>query len=195
MRRIGLMTLVSSCLLICRSNAELREAIITWKGDAGYRARITMDYDDAFASVGAWGGGAFGGTATNQGIAQLSVAFFNPSLQPVFSTNDISNGNVTYRFLNISFDTTTRSVFGFLDVGKDSFAEGEPGSSAGQYYLTGVSLPTLHDSSLGQAVDSGGQFVVTIVPEPSCASLGVTAMILVTLIFRLKANRGSLRGV
>src|SRR5439155_8662951 len=135
--KILLLVLVSGCLLASKSKADVRDAIITWTGDAGYRARITMSYDDAFASVAAWGGGPFSGTPTNQGISQLSVEFFNPSLQPIFSTNDISNSVSTYRFLSIGFDTGAKTLFGSLDVGKDSFAEGEPGSSAGQFYLNG----------------------------------------------------------
>src|SRR4029077_5923998 len=104
-QKILWLALVTLCFLARKSHADVKEAIITWTGNAGYRARITMSYDAAFGSVAAWGGGPFGGTPTNQGISQLSVAFFSPSLQPLFATNDISNSVSTYRFLNISFDT------------------------------------------------------------------------------------------
>jgi len=157
----------------------MRDAIITWSGDAGYSAQINMSYDDSFAIVGAWGGGPpfLGGTPTNQGISQLSVAFLAPSLQPLFATNDIYNGTINYKFLSLSFDTVANTLFGSLDVGKDSFAEEEPGSSEGQFFLTGVSFPTLHDSFLVQVVDSGGEFTVTVVPEPSTWSMSAAAVV------------------
>jgi hypothetical protein len=138
-----------------------------------------MSYDDAFASVAAWGGGVgpFSGIPTNQGIANLSVEFFTPSLQPMFAVTDISSGISTYKFLSINFDTDAQTLFGSLDVGKDSFGEGEPGSPEGQFYLTGVSFPQLHDPFLLQIVDSGGQFSVAVIPEPSTWSLCVVATV------------------
>jgi len=161
-----------SCFLLHEANASPKDALITWIGNAGYRASILMTYDDSFPTVGAWGGGApISGTPTNQGISQLSASFYTPSsLTPVFSVNDISNSIINYKFLTLSFNTTTATLSGSFDVGKDSFAEGEPGSSAGQYYLLGPS-PSLIDSFLAQQVDSGGHFTVTIVPEPSAWSL------------------------
>src|SRR5436305_870983 len=89
-----------------RNNANAAAATIDWLGDGGYRARITMNYDDSFATVLARGDLSFGGPAMNLGITQLSVSFFKPSVvPPVFSTQDISNNIVTYRFLTFSFDT------------------------------------------------------------------------------------------
>jgi hypothetical protein len=177
MKRTILLLVAIECFVAAPTQAAIADAIINWTGDAGYRALITMRYDDAFPEVAAWGGGPFGATPTNQGIMQLSVAFYSPTLQPLFSTNDISNSLISYRFLNISFDTTARTVFGPLDVGKDSFAEGEPGSSQGQFYLTGVSFPSLNDSFLARSVDSGGHFTVTVVPEPSTWTLCIAAVV------------------
>src|ERR1051326_5205447 len=135
---IVLLVLLANISFPGRGNADVRSAIINWLGDGGYRARITMSYDDSFAFVSAWGGTPFGGTPTNQGISSLSVAFYLPSSRgfpfpPAYSTQDISNSIPTYKFLNIGFDTVSRNLVGPLDVGRDSFAEGDPGSSAGQY--------------------------------------------------------------
>jgi hypothetical protein len=198
----GILAFISSCFIAFTSQASPQQAIITWRGDAGYRANITMSYDDAFASVGASGGGSPGGTPTNQGITQLSVAFFSPSLQPLFATNDIFNGVINYKFLSISFDTSAHTLLGFLDVGKDTFAEGGPGPFTPEYYLTyqaGVVLPMLHDAVLLQTVDSGGQFTVTIVPEPSMYSLCMTAVAACILIRSRRirprtVNRAAARG-
>jgi hypothetical protein len=88
----------------------------------------------------------------------------------VFSVYDISNSVITYKFLGLNFNTATTSLFGGFDVGKDSFAEGETNSPVGQYYLLGPN-PALIDPSIGQAVDTGGQFTVTIVPEPAAWTL------------------------
>jgi hypothetical protein len=135
-----------------------------------------MTYDSSLPVVSAIGGLQIGGTPTNQGISQLSVAFYTPlSLTPVYSTSDISNSVITYKLLSISFDTVSRTLFGFLDVGRDSFAEGDTGSSIGQFYLTGVSSPALHDSFAAQVVDSGGQF--TTVPEPCGWMLGMIGFV------------------
>ena len=142
-----------------QSGAAVKQVMFTWKGDAGYVARISMSYDDTFPFVSAWGGGPFLGTATNQGISELSVTFLTATQTLLFSTSNVSNSVVTYRFLAIGFDTISETLVGQLDVGKDSFAEGEPGSSAGQFYL--VSSPSyLISSFTGQPVDSGGEIVV-----------------------------------
>src|SRR6266404_1872451 len=121
---------VTSALFMSRTDVGAQGAIINWQGNGGYRAQITMTYDASFALVSAQGGGPFGGVPTNQGINSLSVEFFLPSsLTPVYSTQNISNSIVTYKFLGISFDTVSRSLIGSLDIGRDSFAEGDPGSS------------------------------------------------------------------
>jgi hypothetical protein len=182
-----LLAIVADCFFATPSNAEVKDAIITWTGNAGYHVHISMTYDDSFATVGAWGAPPSSvGTPTNQGISRLSVDFYSPSSQrPVFSFDDISNGTINYRFLSIDFDTSSRTLFGSLDVGKDSFAEEElPGSSAGQYYLHGVSFPILVDSYLAQSVDSGGQFVVTVIPEPSTWCLCVAGLAVI-IVFRI----------
>jgi hypothetical protein len=111
-----------------------------------------------FAFVSALGRGPFL-PATNQGITELSVVFFRPNQTLLFFNRSISNSVVLYGFLSIGFDTTSETLVGHLNVGKDSFAEGEPGSSAGQFYLS--SPPTqLIDSFTGQPVDSGNGVVV-----------------------------------
>ena len=175
-KTIPFVLLVGISLIHCK-HASATDAIINWLGDGGYRARITMNYDDSFATVLARGDLSFSGPLTNQGITQLSVSFFNPtSFQPIFSTQDVSNGIVTYRFLTIALDNVSRTLSGSLDVGRDSFAEGDPGSPAGQFYLVHTSSTSLIDSFTGQPVDSGGQFTVTVVPEPSTWSLCVVAI-------------------
>lgn len=181
--------LSAAIFLVHPPHANAADAIINWQGDAGYRARITMSCDDTYAAVLAKGDLSFNGPLTNQGITQLAVSFFSPSsLQPVFSAQDISNSIVTYRFLAINLDTTSATLSGALDVGKDSFAEGEPGSSAGQFYLTDYSAPSLIDSSTGQPVDSGGQFIVSIVPEPSALRLCPAALVVIIRSRRLRAR-------
>lgn len=69
---------------------------------------------------------------------------------------------------------------GILDVGRDSFAEGDPGSSLGQYYLVGISSPSLINSATAQQVDSGGQFTITVVPEPSAWALVAVGFAILT---------------
>jgi len=140
------------------SGAAVRQVHFSWIGDGGYSAAIIMRYDDAFPFVSALGGGPFGGTATNQGIKELSVLFRGPARTLLFYPRCISNSVVTYRFLKIGFNTTSERLVGNLDVGKDSFAEGEPGSPVGQFYLLSspASRPKLMDPSTGQPVDTGG---------------------------------------
>ena len=165
--KIALFLIIGSVFTIS-SHANAQGAIITWTGNSGYSAQITMTYNSLFANVFATGGSTFPGL-TNQGITSLVVSFFSPSspLTPIYSVIDVSNSVVSYGFLNIAFDTTNSSLAGLIDVGKDTFAEGLPGSSAGEYYLHGaITSPTLMDAGANLQLDSGGSFNVTIVPEP-----------------------------
>ena len=167
---------VAVILFMSRANADAQGAIIDWQGNGGYSARITMSYDASLPLVFADGGYPFS-TPTNYGISSLSVQFFPPfsppsSSTPLYSTQNVSNSIVTYKFLLLYFDTVSRNLTGALDVGRDSFAEGDPGSSLGQYHLLGlVSSPTLMNSFTATPVDSGGTFTVTVVPEPSSIAL------------------------
>ena len=185
------LALLSLCFLH-HGRAAVQNALITWTGNAGYHASILMTYDDSFPTVGAWGGGApISSTPTNQGIFQLSASFFTPSSQvPVFSVNDVSNSIINYKFLTLSFSTASTTLFGHFDVGKDSFAEGESGSSAGQYYLTLLGpSPTLIDPAIGAELDYGGHFLVTIVPEPSAWTLALVCPTVTILARRRRFNR------
>lgn len=157
------------------ANAIAGDVLITWTGTAGYSTHIFVNYDDSFAQVGAWGGGAgpYSGVATNQGINQLTAQFYAPSsLDPFFVVDDVENGVIGYKFLQFTFNTATDTLEGYLDFGKDSFAEEDPESLPGECYLNGTpSFLTLHDSHLVTQLDSGGQFTVTPVPEPSTLGL------------------------
>lgn len=173
---ILLFGVLAAILFLGRADACAQGVIIDWQGNGGYRAKITMTYDASFALVSARGDGRPFMTPTNQGISSLSVQFFAPSSStPLYSTQDISNSIVTYRFLIIDFDTTLKTLIGTLDVGRDSFAEGG-GSSSGQYHLLGVASPQLMNSFTGLPIDSGGQFTVTVVPEPSTWAIGVIGL-------------------
>ena len=169
--------LLSGVLFVLQTNADAGTAIINWTGNAGYRAEMTMTFDDAFATVLARGDLSFSGPPTNQGITQLAINFYTPSSSlPIFSVNDVSNNVVTYRFLTIGLDIGAHSLFGNLDVGKDTFAEGGPGTSAHEFYLVNAGSPRLFDT-LGGPGDSRGVFVVTIVPEPSTWTFCLAALV------------------
>src|SRR5690349_9939522 len=105
----------AAMLLLQQASATTKNAQITWTGNAGYHASVLMTYDDSFATVGAWGGRApIIGTPTDQGISQLAASFSTPSsLTPVFSISDISSSVITYKFLRLSFNAATTSLFGF----------------------------------------------------------------------------------
>lgn len=171
-------------MFVFSSHAHAQGAIITWTGDSGYRTRISMTYDSLLTSVSATGS-LLG--VSDQGISSLIVSFYAPSsITPLYSITDISNSVPLYGWLNISFNTTSNSVVGSIDVGKDTFGEGLPGSSAGEYYLHGtITSPTLMDAGANLPLDTGGHFSVTIVPEPTTWSLCVIAAA-AAIFFRLR---------
>ena len=157
------MLLIALCCLfssLFECGAALRQTLFAWVGDGGYGARLSIRYDDSLAFVSASGGYPFA-TATNQGITELSITFLRPNGLTLFSHTNILNGVVRYGFLKIGLDTTSNNLLGVLDVGKDSFAEGEPGSPIGQFYLVSYppSRPRLVDPSTLQTVDSGGEIL------------------------------------
>jgi hypothetical protein len=183
-----LVVVLTGILFMSQSDAEAQGAIIDWQGDEGYRARITMTYDASLPLVFARGGYPLS-SPTNHGITLLSVQFFPPSSStPLYTTQNISNSVVTYKFLMLYLDTVSRNLTGSLDVGRDSFAENDPGSSLGQYHLNGpVSAPFLINSYTPfPPVDSGGQFTTTIVPEPSTWALGAIGFAMLTSARRLR---------
>lgn len=191
---ITLLVIAGGCFMAAHSNADDRTAIITWTGNGGYRTEMTLTYDPLDASVFAGGDLGVQGP-TNQGIASLDVNFFGPSsLQPLYSVTDVSNSVVLYRFLNISFDTSASSMSGsYIDVGKDTFGEGLPGSSQGEYYLHGlITSPTLVDAYSLLNLDSGGQFNVTVVPEPAiCELLGIAGVGIYGFRLRDRSNKSA----
>jgi hypothetical protein len=184
--KIVLAVLFAGILAGRQSNAAQQSVNINWLGNGGSRVLMSMSYDDAFPIVSALGDHYNGGTATNVGISQLSLHFLvvPSALHPAYSVQDISNNVVMYRFLRFTFDTVSLTLSGQLDVGKDTFGEGLPGSSTGEYYLSGpVSSPSLVDPNTGQTLDSGGAFTITPVPEPSTWAL-VAAGLALMFLFR-----------
>jgi hypothetical protein len=137
--------------------ADVGNALITWTGNAGYHVEINLSYDNTFALVHASGSPPYSPiVGTNQGVVNLSVQFFDPSSHPLFSVVDVTNSVVLYRFLDITLNTVSGTLQGSLDVGKDSFAEGEPVSGVGQYYLSGTSLIDAGYIRQPVRIDSGG---------------------------------------
>lgn len=142
-----------------------------WTGEAGYHVRGTFGYDEATAPTIISEAGA-GPTNT---LDFLSVAFFDPAQNPLQSFNTVKNGVSDSSFFEFNFDTTTRSLFGFLDVG------GGP-SIVGIQFFQGTLGGLLELRELGpQAdiiLDAQNPGVVTVteqVPAPG-AALGLGAM-------------------
>ncbi len=186
--KIAILIVIVGILTLSR-HANAQGAIITWTGNSGYRTVISMTYNSLMPSVFASGALVYQGP-TNQGITSLVVSFYSPSspLHPLYSITDVSNSVALYGFLNISFNTTNSSLYGLIDVGKDTFGEGLPGSSAGEYYLHDTTTsPTLVDAYSGLQLDTGGSFNVTIVPEPApCELVGVAGLLF--FAFRLRGR-------
>src|SRR2546427_6023788 len=101
--KILLFVLVSGCLLACESKAGVRDAIITWTGDAGYRARVTMSYDDAFPSLQLGAAVPLAGlrqTKASRSFQSRSLVrrYSRSSRQTIFPTARSTTGSLTLDF-------------------------------------------------------------------------------------------------
>ncbi len=138
------------------AGVPLRVYQMSWAGAADFRmvARFAFNPATAPAVINAVGLG------TNNGLEFLEIVFINPAGALLQQVINVENGVSSYGFLNFTFDTTTESLAGFIDIGKD---DGLPGD----WFLSGDSLGVVSLVEVGGGTfDSGGPIVVTLVTDP-----------------------------
>ncbi|WP_193198502.1 PEP-CTERM sorting domain-containing protein [Nostoc sp. MG11] len=147
-----------------------------WTGDTGYSARGTFAYDETQDYA----------TIDESKLQSIKVDFFEPSKKLLNSFAPIINGSITYDFLDFSYDTTTKYLFGFFDVGQDKAQNTD-------YYLFGNvgSSLSLRNPTKGTIDQNNGLINVTSttpVPEPLTTGGTVVAGGIGWLIKRKQVN-------
>lgn len=125
-----------------------------WTGNAGYSARGSFSYDETQSYT----------TIDNSKLQSLEVSFFGPSQKLLNSFAPITNKSIVYDFLDFNYDTATKSLFGYFDVGQDN-------AQSTDYYLFGtVGLGlSLRNPTEGTIDQNNGLINITSttpVPEP-----------------------------
>ncbi|MDZ7969824.1 MAG: PEP-CTERM sorting domain-containing protein [Nostoc sp. DedSLP03] len=125
-----------------------------WKGNAGYSARGSFSYNETQGYR----------TINNSKVQSIAVSFFDPSQKLLNSFAPITNASIVYDFLDFNYDTATKSLFGYFDVGQDN-------AQSTDYYLfgtVGLSL-SLRNPTEGTIDQNNGLINITSttpVPEP-----------------------------
>ncbi|QLE44513.1 PEP-CTERM sorting domain-containing protein [Nostoc sp. C052] len=121
---ISLVTTTALGLAIAITTNNLVHAAefkFNWKGDTGYLAQGSFNYDTTTAPniISEVGSGA------THNLQSLSISFFDPLNNLINSFTPVLNGVSNYSFLRFNFDNTTQQIFGPFDVGKDDELPGD----------------------------------------------------------------------
>ncbi|MEH2179212.1 PEP-CTERM sorting domain-containing protein [Nostoc sp.] len=115
---ISMVTTTALTLAIAITTNDLAHAAefnFNWKGDTGYSAKGSFNYDTTTAPsvISETGLGA------TKNLQSLSISFFDPLSNLINSFTPILSGVSYYGYLRFNFDSTTQKIFGSFDVGKD----------------------------------------------------------------------------
>ncbi|MBC1223317.1 PEP-CTERM sorting domain-containing protein [Nostoc sp. UCD121] len=123
-KAIGMVATTALVLAIAITTHDLADAAefnFNWKGDTGYSAKGSFNYDTTTASsiISETGLGA------TKNLQSLSISFFDPFSTLINSFTPVLNGVSNYSFLRFNFDNTKEQIFGPFDVGKDDELPGD----------------------------------------------------------------------
>ncbi|WP_392534290.1 PEP-CTERM sorting domain-containing protein [Nostoc sp. C117] len=168
------------------NSAQAIDFNFNWLGNGGYSATGSFSYDEATAPtiISESGSGA-----TNF-LKSLNVSFLDPSKNLLGTYNTVAGGVSQSSFFAFNFDTSTKKLFGPLDVAGGTGVIGE-------YFFQG----TVGDSlQLRQDVDqqgtstlvdqNSGSIQVSKVPEPA-SMLGLVALAMLGAGSTLKKKQAS----
>ncbi|MEH2140686.1 PEP-CTERM sorting domain-containing protein [Nostoc sp.] len=113
-----IVTTTSLMLAIAITTNDLADAAefnFNWKGDTGYSAKGSFNYDTTTAPsvISEAGSGA------TKNLQSLSISFFDPLNTLINSFTPVLSGVSNYKYLRFNFDSTTQQI-GLFDVGKDN---------------------------------------------------------------------------
>jgi len=159
---IGLM----GCALVSASfsaDAGIITQGFIWAGEAGYTVEGGISYDGAIPIVSGFGVGP------TTGIQDLTVSFYDPGHNLLFSVVDVSGGVSSYDYLSFTFDTLQQQIVGDLngmfDLGRNSFP--------GDLYIAGAigGASDIFDFDTNSLDSIANGTVLSVIPEPSTLAL------------------------
>ncbi|WP_334958116.1 PEP-CTERM sorting domain-containing protein [Nostoc sp.] len=118
------MTTTSLMLAIAITTNDLAHAAefnFNWKGDTGYSAKGSFNYDTTTAPSVI----SEADLGATKNLQSLSISFFDPLNTFINSFTPVLNGVSNYKYLRFNFDNTTQQIFGPFDVGKDNSSSGD----------------------------------------------------------------------
>ncbi|MEH1864353.1 MAG: PEP-CTERM sorting domain-containing protein [Nostoc sp.] len=120
-RMVATTALVLAIAISTHDLADAAEFNFNWKGDTGYSAKGSFNYDTTTAPsvISETGLGA------TKNLQSLSISFFDPFSTLINSFTPVLSGVSNYGFLRFNFDSTTQQIFGPFDVGKDDELPGD----------------------------------------------------------------------
>ncbi|WP_375472901.1 PEP-CTERM sorting domain-containing protein [uncultured Nostoc sp.] len=115
-------TTVALAIAITTNNlAHAAEFNFNWKGDTGYSAQGSFNYDTTTAPSVI----SETGSKPTKNLQSLSISFFDPLSNLINSFTPVVSGISNYDYLRFNFDSTTQKIFGPFDVGKDDESAGD----------------------------------------------------------------------
>ncbi|MHC5737393.1 PEP-CTERM sorting domain-containing protein [Nostoc sp.] len=113
--------LVLAIAITTNNLAQATEFKFNWKGDTGYLAQGSFNYDTTTAPNVI----SEAGLGTTKNLQSLSISFFDPLTNLINSFTPVLSGVSNYSFLRFNFDNTKEQIFGPFDVGKDDELPGD----------------------------------------------------------------------
>ncbi|AVH74069.1 PEP-CTERM sorting domain-containing protein [Nostoc sp. 'Lobaria pulmonaria (5183) cyanobiont'] len=121
---ISLVTTTALALAIAITTNNLAHAAefkFNWKGDTGYSAKGSFNYDTTTAPSVI----SETGSKPTKNLQSLSISFFDPLSNLINSFTPVVSGISNYDYFRFNFDSTTQKIFGPFDVGKDNKSLGD----------------------------------------------------------------------
>ncbi|MBE8999983.1 PEP-CTERM sorting domain-containing protein [Nostoc sp. LEGE 12447] len=123
-KAIGMVATTALALAIAITTHNLADAAefnFNWKGDTGYSAKGSFNYDTTTAPSVI----SEAGLGATKNLQSLSISFFDPFSTLINSFTPVLGSVSNYSFLRFNFDNTTQQIFGPFDVGKDDELPGD----------------------------------------------------------------------
>ncbi|MEH2450711.1 PEP-CTERM sorting domain-containing protein [Nostoc sp.] len=119
-RMVTTTSLMLAIAITTNDIADAAEFNFNWKGDSGYSAKGSFNYDTTTAPSVI----SEAGLGATKNLQSLSISFFDPLSTLINSFTPVVSGVSNYRYLRFNFDSTTQQI-GPFDVGKDNSLPGD----------------------------------------------------------------------
>ncbi|MBW4612305.1 MAG: hypothetical protein KME21_03325 [Desmonostoc vinosum HA7617-LM4] len=129
-----------------------------WTGKAGYSAQGFFTYDETLGDA----------IIDESKLQSLTVSFFDPSKKLLNSLTSVNNGSIVYNFLDFNYNTNTKALFGYFDVGQDN------GQSTDYYLFGNIGNKLRLRNPIAGTIDQNDG-LINPVPEPLTTGATVIA--------------------